>query len=220
MNNVNVNAVTATNTVTLTNKTLTAPVVGGTAEATGQIGRDTTQLTASYFDNGILGNIPKVIPAGCGVGTQTLLNSTTSDQDYTSVYTFPANTIFTNKVFRLSFFVEMTAGVSAATLAIYLKLGATKVITAGTFNPTDSTNRSHIFQAYIVGRAAAGAAANVSSTLTGFIFATNSVQGNLTDQPVALATSGTLAVTLGLAYSATGSTESLELQAWTLEELN
>ena len=208
-------------TETMTNKTLTSPaiasaVISGTPGSAGILGRDATQGALAYFDNGVLGNVAKVIAAG--VGTQALTNSTASDQDYTSMYTFPANSIFTNKIYRVTMIIEMVTGVSSVTTTLYIKIGSTKVFIGNANNQVDSVTRSMVIPFLIHGRAAAGAAAAVSTGTVGNLPA-NSSQ-NTVDQPVTLATNGTLTVSLGVTYSGTGSTETLELQSWMIEELN
>lgn len=223
-NIVNVNTVTATNSVTLTNKTLDKAVLLGTPAATGAEGRDATQKAAAYFDNGQLGNWAKVIPAACGVGTQAFTNSVATDQDFTAIYTLPANVLFTNKVYRVSLLIEVISAISVVTMTFYLKLGANKVVSmAGNF--IDSLTRSHVLEFLIVGRAAPSGASNVSTAIvSGMNFANNVIVPNSVDQPVASDTSnaGGLAITPGVTFSATTGTpaDSIELQAWTLEELN
>jgi hypothetical protein len=213
-------------TETMTNKTLTSPVINtptideavisGTPDAAGELGRDTTQLAPNWYDNGQVGTIPKVI--NVGVGTQTFTNDATTDKDFTSLYTLPANAIFTNKVYRVTLFLEQVHGVSSVTRTYYLKMGATKVYTGGASNAAASVTRSLVLVLYVFGRAAAGAAANVSTASLAATF--NLGDSNAVDQPVALATNGTLAITPGITYSGTGSTETDELQGWLVEELN
>lgn len=223
-NIVNVNTVTATNSVTLTNKTLDKAVLLGTPAATGAEGRDTTQKAAAYFDNGILGNLGKVIPAGCGVGTTAFTNGVATDQDWTAIYTLPANTLFTNKIYRVSLLIEVISVISVVTMILYLKLGGNKVFsTTGNFG--DSITRSQVLQFLIMGRAAPSGTSNVSTAIVaGMNFASNAVQLNTVDQPVSSDTSGAggLVIQPGVTFSATTGTpaDSIELQAWMLEELN
>lgn len=204
-------------TETLTNKTLDKAVLLGVPAASGAVGRDTTQKAPSYFDNGAIGLVPKVLAAD--VGTQALIDSTSSDQDFTSIFTIPANLLFTKKILRVTLLFEAVSGVSTNTWTQYLKLGSTKVwISSTAANVGDGTTRSHVYQFLIAGRAAAGAAAAVSTAMiSGGL---NQAHNNTVDQPVNLATNGTLAITPGVTFSGTGSTESLELQAWLVEELN
>lgn len=207
-------------TETMTNKTLTTPVLGGTPAVAGALGYDTTLANPTGYGGitAVAGVLHKTIATG--VGTQTLTNSVSTDQDFTSMFTFPANSIYTNKVYRVSVFVEHVAGVSTAVMGYYLKLGSTKVATMTGANQTNSVTRSSMMIFYIFGRAAAGAAANVSTTID-FANVTSSIANpNNLDQPVALATNGTLTVNFGVVWDATGSTETLEQQAFIIEELN
>ena len=198
--------------------TLTTPVLAGTPDAAGEIGRDSTQLAANYYDNGAVGRVSRVVAAG--VGTETFTNSTASDQDFTTaIFTTPANAIFTNKRYRLTLEYELTTGVSSVTLITYVKLGATKVVAHSAVDFTNSVTRSVSMVYNICGREAAGAAANVTSMPVGNPFLPAGA-ANTVNQPVALATNGTLAITPGVTYSGTGSTETIELQSWMVEELN
>ena len=188
-------------------------IISGTPDATGELGRDTTQSALNYYDNGALGTVPKVVAAG--VGTESFTNSVTSDQDFTSVYTIPANSLFTNKMYRVTLTFEHVTGTSSVTAASYLKLGSTKVYTSVALNHGDSLTRSWQAIYIISGRAAAGAAADVSTGSSNPFYTVNTV-----DQPTALATNGALAITPGITYSGTGSTDTQELQGWMVEELN
>lgn len=186
------------------------------ALANAALGFDTTQLLPNFYSNGMMGTIAKTI--GAGTGTQTLTNSVTTDQDFTASFTFPANTIFTGKVYEVSFLIETVTGASSVTATTYIKLGSTKIIGCQATNMQDSSTRSFILQCLIFGREAAGAAANVSSGYVGN--KPGDGLNNTVNQPVALATNGSLDLTLGVSFSGTGSTETLELQGWLIKELN
>lgn len=202
-----------------TSPTLSTPIMSGTPDGAADVGYDTTQKMLNTYGGAtaIAARIPMIIATG--VGTETKINDTASAQDFTSIFTFPANSIYTNKVFRLYVLIETVTGTSSVTFVNYLKLGATTIYTNGANDAANGQTRSAVLSFLIFGREAAGAAANVStaSAMQSFSSATSL---NQTNQPVALATNGTLALTLGVTYSGTGSTESQELQAWVLEELN
>lgn len=213
----NLDTLLSQTTKTLTNKTVDEAVISGTPDAAGELGRDTTQTALNYFDNGQLGTVPKVIAVG--IGTETLTNSATSDQDFTSFYTFPANSIFTNKVYRITVWFELVMGTSAAGWNIYAKMGSTKVLEFTAQNVADGVTRSTALSFLIIGRAAAGAAAATSTAPVNAFYGNSNAMSSI-NQPVNLATNGTLAVTMGVTWSATGSTETLEQQAFMIEELN
>ena len=209
---------TGTTFVVSDTPTLTTPVLAGTPNAAGEIGRDSTQLAANYYDNGAVGRVSRVVAAG--VGTETFTNSTASDQDFTTaIFTIPANSLFASKRYRVTLELELVTGVSSVTLINYLKLGTTKVVGHSAVDFTNSVTRSVSMVYNICGREAAGAAANVTSMPAGNPFLPAGA-ANTVNQPVALATNGTLAITPGVTYSGTGSTETIELQSWMVEELN
>lgn len=190
--------------------------VGICALAVAALGFDATLGAPDFYGNGQLGTIPKVVARG--TGAETLTNSTTSDQDFTALYTLPANALFTNKCYRVTVCVEFVTGVSSATINPYLKLGSTKVARAKTLSDyTNSVTESLTWEFLIWGRAAPGASANVTTGFTSRFISTG--DPNVINQPVALATNGALAIVLGVTYSATGSTDTIELQSWLVEEL-
>lgn len=189
--------------------------MGGLANAA--LGFDATQAAPNFYGNGQLGTIPKVI--ACGTGTESKTNSTTSDQDFTALYNLPANALFTNKCYRVTVCVEVATGSSTATLGGYLKLGSTKVAVNTTNSDwINSVTQTATWQFLIFGRAAPSASSNVT---VGFptLFISNGNPNNL-NMPIAVATDGALDIILGIVYSATGSTETVQLQAWLVEELN
>lgn len=189
--------------------------MGGLANAA--LGFDATQAAPNFYGNGQMGTIPKVVV--CGTGTQTLTNSTTSDQDFTALGTLPANSLFTNKCFRVTVCLEIVTGVSSATLQPYLKVGSTKVARPKVLSDwTNSVTESVTWEFFIWGRAAPGASAAVTSGFTTRFISTG--DPNIVGQPVNLATNGALDIIFGVTYSATGSTDTIELQAWLVEELN
>ena len=202
-----------------TDPAITAPAVSGTPNAAGELGYNTTQAMQTTY-----GGITAVVAPihgtiATGVGTQTLTNSVSTDQDFTSMYTFPANSIYTNKVYRVIVFIESVSGTSTVTYTTYLKLGSTKVYThQGTIDLTNGRTRNITHSYLIMGRDAAGASANVSTSAVGLSLEAG--QANSTNQPVALATNGTLTVNFGITYSGTGSTETMEQQGFIIEELN
>lgn len=204
--------------LTVADWTLTAPVISGTPNAASEVGYDTTQKITTVYGGATASVATVHSTLSAGVGTQTLTNSTASDQDFTSPYTFPANSIYTGKVYRVTFFVEAISGTSSVTTTYYMKLGSTKVFTSQANNVTDGVTQSMAYSYIIIGRAAAGASAAVTTTPVGSIL--DGSQTNRVNQPVSLATNGTLTVSFGVTYSGTGSTETTEQQGYMIEELN
>jgi hypothetical protein len=210
-----VDVLTTSNTKTVTNKTLDQPILTGTPNAEAEMGYDSTLKAINSYTNAMEGQYVRVIARG--VGTQSFINDTASDQDFTSLVTLPADVIYTNKCYRVTLMFEYTTGTSSVTLIQYLKLGSTKVATTNTANlPDGVSGRTFTIIYNIWGRAASGAAAAVSTSNVGDKGTPASI--NTTNQPVNLATNGTLAITPGLTFSGTGSTETIELQAWLVEE--
>ena len=204
------------NTLTVTNEAN----ITGTPDAAGDVGYDTTQKMTTVYGGATGAVSPVHATLVSSVGTETFTNSTTNDQPFTTIYTFPANSIFTNKVYLLVANVEFVTGVSTATVTLFVQLGGADAYrAAATTDLTNSVTRSAAFSFVISGKAAAGAAANVTTMpLTSNIGGAAAFNG--TNQPVAFATNGTLALTFGIDYGATGSTETIELQSWQLWELN
>lgn len=204
-------------TIASSTGTIILSVVSGTPNSDGQLGQNATQGALNYYDNGSVGTISKTIAVG--VGTQTFTNSTTSDQNYTSLVTLPANSIFTNKVYKVTLNLEFVRGVSSVTQIFYLKLGSTKVYTSIATNHSDSLTNSSIGEFIIYGRDAVSASASTSVSGIISLFGASSV--NSINQPIAgIVTNGTLDLTAGVTYSGTGSTETTELQGWRVEEIN
>jgi hypothetical protein len=154
----------------------------------------------------------------------TLTNSTTADQDFASIYTIPANVLVANKVLRVTANFKLVTGSSSSTLGCYVKLGSTKVLaTAAPANLNDSVTRTQLVSYVFIGTAAAGASVAVEAgTGAPGVFAGMGFNAlNSIDQPVAgIATNGTLAIVLGNVWSATGSTETMTLLSYIVEELN
>lgn len=192
--------------------------LAGTASVAGALGYNSTQAMNTTYGGITAVAAPIHGTIATGVGTQSFTNSVATDQDFTSMFTFPANSIYTNKVYRLTLITEYVSGTSSVTVDNYIKMGSTKVYSF--LGPVDLSNgltRSIIHQFYIFGRAAAGASAAVS---VAGINVPSSGQANVVNQPINLATNGTLTINLGVTYSGTGSTETVEQQGFLIEELN
>lgn len=202
-------------TTSLTVPTAAAP----TPTADGSIAYATTQdRWVAGGAGGLTGSFPRVLAVGHPAESKT--NSTAADQDYTSIFSIPANYLIENKVLRITLMFEYVAGTSTVTKIEYLKLGSTKVYTSGTANVNNGITRSMAWTFLVFGTAAAGGSANVETVPISLPIGINDASANNTDQPVALATNGILNIIPGITYSGTGSTETHVLRAYLVEELN
>lgn len=212
------NGTSGTGAVALvTDPALVRPAISGTPASAGALGYDSTTGATTQHSGltGTVASFPRVLAAGTPV--QSFINDTAADQDYTALMTLPAGTLIAGKQLRVTLSYQAVTGVSTVTTITYLKLGSTKVLIAGAQNIADSLSKQMIQQFIVAGSAAAGASVNTySSAGPNWGGATN---WN-TAQPIALATNGTLAITAGITYSATGSTETHTLMSFIVEELN
>lgn len=142
-------------------------------------------------------------------------NSTTSDQDFSSVYTIPANKITTDKILKVTLLLKIVAGTSSANLIFYVKIGSTKVIITPSSNHVDNVTNYSSFTFYILGTASPSNSSAVSAFIES---ARPSVQVTTQATPQNLATNGTLDIVPGVTYSATGSTETTHLLGALIEE--
>ena len=147
----------------------------------------------------------------------------TSETDFTTTYTIPANFIVANRVLRITWLGRMTtASSSPPGMAFNLKLGTTSVFTASTaLPPAASLSNAPVgIVFYVQGTAAAGGSVNVFTnpalpSPTDVPFSKSSV-----NQPVALATNGSLAVKPGLVCASTSASNSLTTDQLIVEATN
>ena len=135
-------------------------------------------------------------------------------------YTIPANFFIAGKVLRLYMVFQVVSGSSTVpTHAITVKLGSSAIFTNVASAQGASITRSGAVVFEIVGTAAPGAAANVVTGETAIAVPFNT--GNTTSQPVALATNGSLALSLTDQCSATGTgTNSMQILSMRVAEAN
>lgn len=206
-----------------TDPALTRPVVTGTPAAQAALGYDTTNNRPLIYDGAWGASIGhgSRIPIVAHPAEQ-LTNSTASDQDFTSLGNIPANFIIANRVIRLTLLFQFVSDNSASSLALYLKLGSTKVMTGAATAGSNNLTRSAVLQVLIFGTAAAGASANVDTAPVSLINTNITIgnSGNTTSQPVALATNGALAIVPGIAFSTSTNGESVTLLDAMVEVLN
>ncbi len=147
-------------------------------------------------------------------------NSVATDQDYASVYTIPAGYLAENKCVRVFLGFQYVTGTSTAAVQNYLKLGATKVFTRpAALDIANGLTRSGLMTFVVCGTAPASGAANVETIYQpGGDWPGGTADLNNVVQPVALATNANLDVVPGVAWSATGSTETMVLRTFIVEE--
>ncbi len=200
---------------------LRAPASAGFAPTIdGSIGYDSTQEKWVGGGNGLTGSFPRVLTVTRPV--EALTNSTTAQQNFTSVFTIPANYLVTGKVLRVSILFEFATGSTAQSQRYALKLGSTTVFDQGAAQtPGANTTRNAWLEFLIVGTAAAGAsvAVETSSVSPGnWPPATSSL--GATAQPVNLATNGSLTIVPAITFGGTATTNTVTLRVAMVEELN
>lgn len=146
-------------------------------------------------------------------------NSTTNDQDFTSIYTIPANYLVAQKVLRVTLDFTWTADASASSQSWRLKLGSTTLISLSTITPTNNSTLYVVIQYLIFGIAAAGAAVTVEGNMTGTqslsTAGTRATAGSGT-----FATNGTLTIVPAVQFGTSTGGESLTLRNAMVESLN
>lgn len=203
---------------------LVTPIISGVPAVEGQLGYDAVQFALSSFSNGQLGNLQRVISAGVAgdLATSSVSNTGLGDFPFSSLYTFPANTIFNRKAYRVRINAKITTGISLVTALIFCQLGGTKILTWGATDPgNNNVNKSQTYHFEIMGRSAVGAAADVECSSDQTFTGGGLSSVNNINQPVGgIATNGALALVFGVTFSGGGATETVEILSWTIEELN
>lgn len=198
---------------------LTTPNISGTPNAAGERGYDATRgIPTSYDAWGSAIGIPRV-PIVVHPD-ETLSNSTVSDQDFTSLGNIPANFLIAQRVIRVTLVFRTVTDGGASSQAAYLKLGTTKVVTHPAVTGGNNETRNSTIVYHIFGTAAAGASANVDSSVSGTHNWNVWVNQNNTNQPVALATNGALAIVPGVTFGTSTNGESRTLLDAMVEILN
>lgn len=205
-------------------------IPGALPTAIGAIANDTTQKALVAFSNGMAGYAPRVLLAmfcnstactatspsmslttgtfttNCvsGGADASCTNGGSTETAYGFNATFPANTIFANKIYRVDIVVERTATATVPTFTFRAKLGGTTIYQSSANAPAAGGPFGHGTSFLIQGTAAAGASVNVE---TGVLVSGIATQAQLfsinnTAQPIALATNGTLQLTFTLQLGA------------------
>jgi hypothetical protein len=146
-----------------------------------------------------------------------------SDFNHNLTYTLPANFLTSGRAIRVTTHFRATTGGTAPTLAMKLKMGATVVSEGAAAAPANSISNSQIAVSWILqATAAPGASVNCECSVVG---QTNALAGTSqvtsTDMPVALATNGTLAITIATIWGSAGvGTNTIKLSQLIVESLN
>ena len=206
--------------------------------ADGSIGYDSTQ--DKYVSGGAgaaTGSFPRILfvgnsttngDASTEVPTGNMLTddtSTTSEVDFALSYTVPANFLIANKVLRLSFMVETDLGASPPNLTMRLRWGGlagTVIFSSGAQSGLiGSAVRNHGIIFYVVGTAAAGAAASILTHSSFESIGAGVSWQNTTAQPVAVATNASAEIVLtGQWSSNAANTHKLRIRTLIVEEMN
>jgi hypothetical protein len=191
----------------------TSPVLGIPGTSAGMLGfAGLTSGTTTVQANSTAGGTT-TLNAGTGTGQVTLsakLGSSdtvncpnNSETDFSTTYTLPASFLITNRVVRVTWLGRMTTSGSPPSVGFSLKLGSTSVYTATNGGPGMSLSNVPLgITFYIQGTAAAGSSVNVFTNPVGPPTALSSpFSRSSVNQPVTLATNGTLTITPGWACS-------------------
>lgn len=142
---------------------------------------------------------------------------------YNLTYTVPAGFMTANRVLRVTAHFRLTTGSAVPVLDLQLKVGGTVV---AHFQPnavvTSGTNRQYGLVWMLQAVAAPSASSNVETVMFGNSNAPGSVTtASDTAQPVALATNGTLAITIESQWATAGTgTNQIKLSQLIVEALN
>lgn len=180
----------------------------------GENGSGTLNTASDIYTNNV--KLPLMLSATRPNAGKT--NSVTTDQDYASIFTIPANTISTGVWLEVRLHWKYVSGSLAPTYGFYLKLGGTKVYTPSlAVNATAVGTYYFTMIFYIIGTAAVGAAVAVD---VGIEADWGTGDDHNVTGPQNLATNGTLTIVPGITFSATGSTETLTLLDASVTRLN
>jgi hypothetical protein len=142
---------------------------------------------------------------------------------YNRTYTIPANFLTSARALRITAHYRVTTGTAAPALEIQLKVGGTVVAHYGPNTPANNVVNSQLTNQWILqATAAPGASVN---TETAMISNANGIGSATvesdTAQPVALATNGTLVITIESRWATAGTgTNQLKLSQFIVEAIN
>jgi len=213
---------------------LVVPKAAGAAPtADGDMRYDTTQEAVVAGGNGtVTGFVPRVLrmtncttEANCTAGNEVDADSGqqgTTETNFASNWSMPANFLFTNKAIQVCATVELTTTASPPTLTLRFKAGST-VLAAQPAQTTGAnmTNRGLTFCLMLQGTEAAGASVSVEAGVLGWGTHNQTLFLNNIDQPVAgIATNGALTIQVSAQWGTATTGNTAQLHQFYVMELN
>jgi len=200
----------------------TTPGTLGFAGATS--GTTTVQSNATAAGTTTLNTATGTSPVtlSAKLGSSDTVNCTNAETDFTTTYTLAASFLTANRVVRVTWLGRESSSATPNNVGFNLKIGTTNVYSAATVTPGVSLSNVPLgITFYIQGTAAAGASVNVFTNPVGPPTAVSSpFSKSSINQPVALATNGTLTITPGWACNGNTAGNSATTDQLIVEALN
>jgi hypothetical protein len=211
------------------------PSSAGPAPTTGgDIRYDTTRAaTVAGGDQSTSGFIPRVLKitncttegncASASGGNQVSAASGaqgTTETNFASNWSMPANFLFSNKAVQVCAVFELTTSATAPTLTVRFKAGSTVLAANPATAPINSASTRGASYCYLlVGTAAAGASVSVEAGFVGGMVHTAALMNNI-DQPVAgIATNGALTLQISAQWGTATNGNTVQLHQFYVMEL-
>lgn len=204
---------------------------GAAPSATGRIAYDTTQKTWEAFSDSTSTTRPLVRAAPCrpqfsSSDTITASLAGTTETNFSTNCSIPANFFRANKAIRVVAMFSITTSGSAPTITLRLKLGSAVLYSsaAGCCDTPSLTNRGMGGEWYLQGTGAPGASVGIETGHVG-TYATapssfGTLLGNGTAQPVNVATNTAQTLQISVQYSSNTAGNSITLLQLVIEEIN
>ena len=196
---------------------------------------DSTRLALTLQDpNGTVGFMPRVLAttnctteANCAAANEVDAaagQQGTTETNFASTWSMPANFLFTNKAVQVCGVFELTTSGTAPTLILRFKAGSTELVGNLAAAPANSLTTRGFGQCYILqGTAAAGASVSVEAGYNGgtATWAAGSNTVNTVDQPVAaIATNGALTLQFSAQWGTATTGNTIQLHQLIIMGLN
>jgi hypothetical protein len=146
----------------------------------------------------------------------------TTETNFASNWSMPANFLFTNKTIQVCAVFEYTASASPPTLTLRFKAGSTTLVAETATAPNASqTNRGFPLCFILQGTAAAGASVSVEAGFLGTVWSNLNAMNNTVDQPVAaIATNGALTLQISAQWGTATNGNTVQLHQFYVMELD